>query len=61
MQRFILTVEGSNLEDLDEIELPRLPEEGEPIETRFGTCLVVRTEPAADSSSFAGHIVCRLP
>ena len=32
MQQFILTVEGSNFEELDQIELPRLPKEGDPIE-----------------------------
>ena len=61
MQQFILTVEGPNFEDLDEIELPGLPQEGDPIETRFGTCLVVRTESATESSGYDGRIVCRLP
>jgi hypothetical protein len=60
LPRFILTVEGPNLEDLDEIELPRLPLEGDPVSTRFGMCLVVRTE-STDGGEFAGRIVCRMP
>jgi hypothetical protein len=61
LQQFILTVEGSNFEELDEIELPRLPQEGDPIETKLGTCFVVRTESAAEGSNYDGRIVCRLP
>jgi len=61
LQRFILTVEGPSLHDVDEIELLRLPEEDEPIETRFGTAVVTRVEPNDDGSPFAGRIVCRLP
>jgi hypothetical protein len=61
LQRFILTVEGPGFEELDEIELPRLPTEGDPIETKFGTCLIVRAEGATDGSNYDGRIVCRLP
>ena len=61
MQQFILTVEGPNLEDLDAIELPNLPQEGDPIETRFGTCVVVRTESLAAGAEYDGRIVCRMP
>jgi len=59
--RFILTVEGPNLEDLDEIELPRLPLEGDPVSTRFGMCLVTSTESLNNGGEFAGRIVCRMP
>ena len=61
MQRFIVTVEGLPLEELEEIELPQLPAAGEPIETRYGTCIVTRTEAAAEGSQYAGRIVCRMP
>jgi len=61
LQRFILTVEGSSFEEIDEIELPRLPGDGDPIETKLGTCLVVRTEALDDASQYSGRIVCRLP
>jgi hypothetical protein len=61
LKQFILTVEGPNLEDLEEIELPGPPQEGDPIETRFGTCVVVRTESVADGSGHDGKIICRMP
>ena len=61
MQRFIVKIEGVAFEDVDEIELPRLPQEGEPIETRLGTCLIVRTESYDGGSVYGGEIVCRLP
>ena len=60
MRRFILTVEGPGLNDVTEIELPRLPGVGEPIETRFGTALITSAEPDESDSDFAGRIVCRL-
>jgi hypothetical protein len=58
--RFVLTIEGPNWKDLDEIELSGPPAEGEPIGTKYGMCLVTKVEPVADSQ-FAGHITCRLP
>ena len=61
MARFILTVEGSNFQEVDEIEFPRSPADGDPIETNLGTCLVLRTESLDDSSQYSGRIVCRLP
>jgi hypothetical protein len=61
LQRFIVTVEGLPLEEVEEIELPQLPAEGEPIETRYGTCIITRTESAADGSQYAGRIFCRMP
>jgi len=61
VQRFVITVEGLPLEEFEEIELPRLPSVGEPIETRYGTCVVTRTEDAADGSQYDGRIVCRTP
>jgi len=61
LKRFVVTVEGPNLEDIEEIELPSLPQEGDPIETRFGTCVVVRTESVVDGSGHEGRIVCRMP
>jgi hypothetical protein len=61
LQRFIVVVEGLPLDEYEEIELPQLPAEGEPIETRYGTCIVTRTETAAEGGQHAGKIVCRLP
>jgi hypothetical protein len=59
--RIRVTIEGSNWQDVDELELPRLPSEGDAVETKYGTCVVVRAEPAPDSSKYAGTIVCRVP
>ena len=61
LKRFLVTVEGPNLKDVSEAELPTLPEEGETIETRFGTCIVTRAEESPTSSRYTGKIVCRLP
>jgi hypothetical protein len=61
MQRYIVVIEGSNLNDLEEKELIGLPREGEPIETKFGTCIVVSTEQTADGGVYSGRIVCRYP
>ena len=61
MQRFIVTVEGLPLEEFEEIELPRLPTQGEPIETRYGTCIVTQTEDSEEGSQYQGRIVCRAP
>jgi hypothetical protein len=61
MQRFTVTIEGPNWEDVDEVELPRLPAEGELIETKYGTCVVIRAELFADPGQYAGKIVCRAP
>jgi hypothetical protein len=61
LKRFLVTVEGPNLEDVSEAELLELPEEGETIETRFGTCIITRVELSPDSSTYSGKIVCRLP
>jgi hypothetical protein len=59
--RFVVMIEGPNWKDLQDIELPQAPEEGETIETRYGTCLVTRVELAPDGSRHAGKIICRLP
>jgi len=61
VQRFIVTVEGPGFQELDEIELPRPPADGDPIETNLGTCLVIRTEAADAASAYSGRILCRLP
>lgn len=58
MQRFIVTIEGPGFNDVDEIELPELPAEGEPIETKYGTCIVSRTEALPAGEQYNGKIVC---
>jgi hypothetical protein len=61
VQRFTVIIEGTSWEDVEEIELPQLPEEGETLETKYGTCVVIRTEPLPDTGRHAGKIVCRIP
>jgi len=61
MHRYIVAVEGLPLEEFEEIELPALPSEGEPIETKYGTCVVTGTEVAADGSQYDGRIICTFP
>jgi hypothetical protein len=61
LERFIVVVEGLPLEEIEEIELLLPPAEGEPIETRYGTCIVTRTEGAAEGGQYAGRIFCRMP
>ena len=43
------------------MELPRAPDEGDSIETRYGTCLVTKVDLAPDAENYSGKIVCRLP
>jgi hypothetical protein len=61
VQRFAVVVEGSNWEDVEDVELLRAPSEGDTLETRYGTCVVKRIEPVSDASEYAATIVCRLP
>jgi hypothetical protein len=60
IQRFIITIEGYGWSDFEKIELPQLPSEGEPIETKFGTLLVERAE-KTPGEKYDGRIFCRLP
>jgi hypothetical protein len=61
LPRYVVAVEGLALEEIEEIELPRLPVEGDTVNTNYGVCIVTRTEPVAEGSQFEGRIVCRLP
>ena len=59
IQTFIVTIEGPGWKDLQDIELPRLPEEGDPIETKYGVCLVTHVERTPGIERYDGTIVCR--
>ena len=61
MQRFAVTIQGPGWEDLQDLELPRAPDEGDAIETRYGTCVVTKVDPAPDADNYSGKITCRLP
>jgi hypothetical protein len=60
MARFIVTIEGPGWTDHEDVELPRLPDAGESLETKFGTLLVASAEEAPDLQAYAGRIVCRM-
>ncbi|MGZ4379615.1 MAG: hypothetical protein ACXVRY_16265, partial [Gaiellaceae bacterium] len=61
VHRYIITIEGASFEEVDKVELPALPQPGEPIETNLGTCIVTSTESMPAESEYAGRIICRLP
>jgi hypothetical protein len=61
VRRFTVTIKAPNWEDVQEVELPQLPREGDAIETRYGTCTVTHAESSADNSQYAGKIICRFP
>jgi hypothetical protein len=61
MKHIIVTIEGPNFEDVEEADVIALPEQGEAIETKYGTCLVTSVEPATGSGHYQGRVVCRLP
>jgi hypothetical protein len=60
MQRFLVTIEGPGWSDFQELELPRLPREAELIETKYGTCVVERSESLPKTDLYDGKIVCRV-
>jgi hypothetical protein len=62
IQRFIVMIEGAGWNDVEDVELPTAPSEGDPIETKYGTCLVTSAEPEPQpQSGYDGKISCRLP
>jgi len=60
VERVIVTIQGPGFQDFEELELPRLPEEGELISTKYDKCVVTSVELTPDSD-FLGTVVCRLP
>ena len=61
MQRFTVTIEAPSWKDVEELELPRLPMEGDAIETKYGICIVTQSEATPGGEEYAGRIICRLP
>lgn len=61
MQRYSVTIQGPGWEDLQDVELPRPPAEGDALETRYGTCIVTNVDVEPNADSYSGKIVCRLP
>jgi hypothetical protein len=61
MDRILVTIDGPNFQEVEEAEVLRLPEEGELIDTKYGTCVVTGVEPLPDSDQFSGKVLCRMP
>ena len=61
IKRFLITIETPDWKDVQDVELLRLPEVGETIETKYGTCLVTQTDASPGTGPYAGKIVCRRP
>jgi hypothetical protein len=61
VNHIIVTINGPNFEDVEEAEVLRLPEEGEAIETKYGTCVVTNVEADPAGDHYEGKVVCRLP
>ena len=61
MKRFLVTIEGSRLEDVLDLELPREPSEGDSIQTQYGACIVTNVELLPNTEKYDGKILCRLP
>jgi hypothetical protein len=59
MARFLVNIEGPGWTDVEDVELPRLPDAGESLETKYGTLLIAQAEEAPDLAAYAGRIVCR--
>jgi len=51
---------GRGWTDVQQLELPRLPREGELIETKYGTCQVTHSEATPEAEPVAGKIVCSI-
>jgi hypothetical protein len=60
MERFLVTIEGPGWTDVEDVELPGLPDAGESLETKYGTLLIAKAEEAPDLAAYSGRIVCRL-
>jgi hypothetical protein len=61
VQRFMVMIDGPGWQDVQDLELPRAPAEGDAIETRYGTCVVTKVDEAAAMDKYSGKIFCRLP
>ena len=58
--RLTVTIEGAGWTDVQQLELPRLPREGELIETKYGTCRVTHSEATPDAGPVTGKVVCSI-
>jgi hypothetical protein len=61
VQRFLVEIDGTAWDDVQDLELSEAPHAGDTIETKYGTCVVQSIEAVPDSGEHAGKIVCHLP
>ena len=61
IKRFMIRIEAPTWQDVEDVELPRLPAVGETIETKYGTCVVTETDASFGAAPYEGKIVCRVP
>ena len=59
MHRFIVTIEGHGWTESDELELLQPPDEGDPIETKVGTCVVTHAELLPNAEHGKSSAGCR--
>jgi hypothetical protein len=57
----MVTIDGPNFQDFEEAEVLQLTQEGEAIETKYGTCIVTGVEADPAGEHYDGKVVCRLP
>jgi hypothetical protein len=60
VERIIVTIEGPGFQDFEEMEVARMPEEGELISTKYDNCVVTSVE-LTPGSDFLGKVACRMP
>jgi hypothetical protein len=61
MNHIRVTVDGPNFQDFEEAEVLRLPQEGDAIETKYGTGIVTRVEAEPTGEHYDAKVFCRLP
>jgi hypothetical protein len=59
MKHAVITIAGPNFTDVEEVELLAFPAEGDPIQTKYGICIVTGVE--VENGGHDGRIDCRLP
>jgi hypothetical protein len=55
----MVMIEGKGWQDFEELELPAPPGEGEPVETKYGTCFVTKVEQMPQADRYDWKVFCR--
>ena len=59
--RYIIIIQAETFEDVDDVELPRPTQPGDPVEPEFGRCHRHQYGVDATRKPYAGKIICHLP